>query len=922
VRIVEKLVGQSVTPKQQANAAYCCAVMRTDAETMDVPMGQLNRYITELRTLVKLKNDYDCRMSYAQFKKETTESICYRILDRVQAVEMLRSSVDKFARPYMTEHKLPADDTLYRYILDVAKNSIGTMTAGNPWEDRCLAIVDSITSTKLRCQSVIAVVKRAKLPWSRQLHTVVQRMLNECDSKELVDELRQQCRLAELKQLFSKYLVPSDSLSKCLASSTKFDRLIAHMIAQEAIGSEKSRLDDALLAVELNPIASKMRVLISFGYRLVQTATQDNLSSLVAFVDSLEKAEGAAVATRLLQKIRERLDVPLGLEKSERIKLIEAALCLAQRFAGETVLIADDISAMAADLRSVRALQTKYDIMTSLAEFGHSTFKRQTLSDYINEGGRQKSWAEVIEFAATLLLSRLDTCEIAMKCAMGARNPHLMLQVLDDLLLNHGDHLLGDIVNMAINACRCSLEYLALLPDQGLNLVVELVQTLHKLLPKVIVICRKEPDLRFLLKLTAYVDFFMQVINQCLVDETAESGGDGGTEVRGIHRRLGDYRFSSDGALFDKEGAVRAVAMLAPSLLGNSATAEADWSTLLSLLSMHNQSMLEMSARLLKLAVFQLVARADFDELEPCVETLCEKIVLRSPADLNLAGGALLSLSLAQGRNAMNNLRRRVANGRKPRAMLSLVLLGQLTAGRAGDTAVIGMLKEAYAWNIWAKRLGKYGAQMPPGRNYISAVNQFARKKIPIDVLGEFCADFDLSLSDASLVYVLALLEQCREDADELESMRLADLALRSVRPSATVVEKLHQLLRSIDPYRYALIDFVLSKMSQLKTDEAVLPVPLTKLISLLHFLADYERVKKPMAEEVSWYAQKMKQSDCAETAEGMDSEPMDESTMDGLYEKPTTPCVNVSSATLPTASNIRLPFHAFLPDNQVCLFF
>lgn len=65
---MEKLVNEAVTPKQQARAAYCCALMRTDAETKDVPMGQLNKYIAELRTLLKLKNTYDCRMSYAQFK--------------------------------------------------------------------------------------------------------------------------------------------------------------------------------------------------------------------------------------------------------------------------------------------------------------------------------------------------------------------------------------------------------------------------------------------------------------------------------------------------------------------------------------------------------------------------------------------------------------------------------------------------------------------------------------------------------------------------------------------------------------------------------------------------------------------------------------------------------------------------------------
>lgn len=99
-----------------------------------------------------------------------------------------------------------------------------------------------------------------------------------------VDELRQQCRLAELKQLFSKYLVPSESLSKCLASPIKFDRLIAHLIAQQAIGTDKNRLDDALLAVQLNPVVNKMRVFVIFAYRLIQTAKQEDVRNSLYFL--------------------------------------------------------------------------------------------------------------------------------------------------------------------------------------------------------------------------------------------------------------------------------------------------------------------------------------------------------------------------------------------------------------------------------------------------------------------------------------------------------------------------------------------------------------------------------------------------------------------------------------------------------------
>lgn len=68
---------------------------------------------------------------------------------------------------------------------DVANNSLGSMSIGNPWEDRCLVIIECISSVRLRCQAVIVVVRRAKLPWTRALTHIVQSMLAECNDATL-----------------------------------------------------------------------------------------------------------------------------------------------------------------------------------------------------------------------------------------------------------------------------------------------------------------------------------------------------------------------------------------------------------------------------------------------------------------------------------------------------------------------------------------------------------------------------------------------------------------------------------------------------------------------------------------------------------------------------------------------------------------
>lgn len=45
------------------------------------------------------------------------ESICYVILERVKSVQLIKSNIDQYARPYMNEFKLDPDRTLYNYIL-------------------------------------------------------------------------------------------------------------------------------------------------------------------------------------------------------------------------------------------------------------------------------------------------------------------------------------------------------------------------------------------------------------------------------------------------------------------------------------------------------------------------------------------------------------------------------------------------------------------------------------------------------------------------------------------------------------------------------------------------------------------------------------------------------------------------------------
>ena len=70
----------------------------------------------DLNDLLSLHNNYNCRLSLAEYCDETTESLTYRMLDYVVAVELIPSTIENVVRPYMKEHGLNEDKMMFQYI--------------------------------------------------------------------------------------------------------------------------------------------------------------------------------------------------------------------------------------------------------------------------------------------------------------------------------------------------------------------------------------------------------------------------------------------------------------------------------------------------------------------------------------------------------------------------------------------------------------------------------------------------------------------------------------------------------------------------------------------------------------------------------------------------------------------------------------
>jgi hypothetical protein len=61
-------------------------------------------------------NNYLCLFFKTYILQETTETVTFRMLDKVVATQMISQTIEKQIRPYMREHNLREDIIFSKYI--------------------------------------------------------------------------------------------------------------------------------------------------------------------------------------------------------------------------------------------------------------------------------------------------------------------------------------------------------------------------------------------------------------------------------------------------------------------------------------------------------------------------------------------------------------------------------------------------------------------------------------------------------------------------------------------------------------------------------------------------------------------------------------------------------------------------------------
>uniref|UniRef100_A0A1I7ZKP3 KNTC1 second ARM-repeats domain-containing protein n=2 Tax=Steinernema glaseri TaxID=37863 RepID=A0A1I7ZKP3_9BILA len=230
------------------------ALLYSDSQDEDIPMGRLNVYAHDLSVMAKLRDKYALKMSHKTYKDQNVHTICHMILERIKSVEKIREQVQKFAVPYMEEHRLRKDETLYDYICAVAgENIYKTTSNSNPWDERCLEISQVIENIHIRCRAVIDIARRSRTPWTTSLTSAVKAMLREPTiDKDLIKELHRQCQLAEFGKILIRYEIPLSVMENAEKYSRSFVGILKRICRPETDGEARLKcIEDCLELVRL-----------------------------------------------------------------------------------------------------------------------------------------------------------------------------------------------------------------------------------------------------------------------------------------------------------------------------------------------------------------------------------------------------------------------------------------------------------------------------------------------------------------------------------------------------------------------------------------------------------------------------------------------------------------------------------------------
>ncbi|XP_014665212.1 PREDICTED: kinetochore-associated protein 1-like [Priapulus caudatus] len=328
-----------------------------------------------LRMLADLHATYNCRLTLDEYMQENVESLAYRMLDKVKAVDVISRAIDRQVRPYVKQHGLSEEKVLLQYVVDLAQrpNKSAHQVLGSSWETRAIAVVNAIGGAENKCRATAHVLRKAGVPLSPDMAALVNAAL--ALRHPLAAELDLQLRLVRLKEVLCRYDLGAHNVAEAGAAHT-FTR---HVVA----AGRESAVADALVVVRAYP---HLREADAYAFHARLLVSRGEAAACIELLRGLPAGDVAICARRVATACAVVLNDAAEFDEEgrrEKVTFTRAAVEVLRCVSTWSSPLSPDLLELLQEMETISALQIEFGLFLTLEDFQSTEFKKNLLDQHL-----------------------------------------------------------------------------------------------------------------------------------------------------------------------------------------------------------------------------------------------------------------------------------------------------------------------------------------------------------------------------------------------------------------------------------------------------------------------------------------------------------------------------------------------------------
>lgn len=875
----------NVTQKEYVCPLVGLALPQTTLEEARQSQNALVRLRTlhsDLQQMIELRNKYNCTLSLAEFRSETVQSLAYRLLDRVAAVELVSTVISDVIHPYAVQNCLQLDKLLSSYVEElVHRRGTGGMNVSPLWESKAIAILASMSSRALSEDTLLAILSAAQFPWSENVSNAVKTALAKNPSHS---GLKGQLQLASLKQTLINYDLQRFNFEE----TTRSTDLAYYILMQDT----ETAMEDALKVTQVYSNVSQTDVYL---FRCCFLAERNRTDEIVCLLRTV-------TVPTLLADICESFIGRCNTVMSSRLNKLHSEYSAAARHIRSIVTslsshCRQDLLDQLSDLDAVYRLESEFGKFISVRGYCITAKRRQFFYDCLSSSSKDQdhlgaSAKSVSKNAAVDLtyktksvvkrpikgserelayLLKMSPCDKVYRAVMAARDGdiHTAVEIAERVVERQTSDSVDKVrhVVQILKALCESVEMGSAVSVEDLNAVHKISCNLSLSAPSSLLdqCTRVARSTRLAVEMAAQCctdnssvadSAGVDPYKQWVFDDSLSDDDCGGLVMDGKAAMPLAFAFIAAGLPSDENIFLLPVAM--PQQIVDV------FGKLAQLLTANNQTRLFLGYSQEVAAVVGGVS--DLSSLHGAIVSTLKQSVFKRRADYKLALTALLSLPEPFAKNTLQKLAR--SAGIQYKKLLAVSQVGRAFAQLTNNADALSMAEDTVTEARWGYRLAKvhvsfcefFGGKSGDKQEFICILA--AAESIVVKDVIEYCQDMKLDMNDSLCLYLTCLLLPSSDSLNDVPVIPFSVVRQRAEEACVHIkqeklISTLEKIFEKTSPYDYERQEFIFDQLLSVSPSDDELNRSL-KLSTverdkkLLVCLKSYSRVSPPSEEELS----------------------------------------------------------------------